>query len=520
MKNRRNIFLGIVFLFVLFFGITSESQARIKFVKFRKQPKEIILGLKESKKLSIRVRPVREKKEIIFKTNRPQIVKVSSKGKITGRRVGSANVYAKAADGSKKRAKVKVRVIRKVKSVKLLNSQKSRTVKVNTTFAIQAAVLPKTATRKSLDWTSSSSSVAAVSSNGVVTARNGGTATITAKATDGTGKRVSCKLKVVVPVLSIQITEKNNEFRIEKGAEKSLQGNVYPTNATEKSLLWKSSNTEVAVVDSNGFVYGKNNGTAVITATALDGSGVSSQATVTVISLEKTDTNYIAHRGLSGQYPENTYISYKKAVEAGFWGVECDLRETKDGEFVMMHDESLQRMCGIGKNVQEMTYAEIQELKVISGKGLQDYPNEAVATFDDYLKAMRNSDSYAVIEIKQVSEVENLDRVKDKVKEYGLESQTIYISANIDYLKYLREKDSECRLQAITKMVSSEFLAMCTEYKFDLSCDYRAITPQQVACAQKEGLEVSVWTVNDFYLMYDYIHTYKIDYLTTNYKRY
>ena len=55
-----------------------------------------------------------------------------------------------------------------------------------------------------------------------------------------------------------------------------------------------------------------------------------------------------AHRGFSGAYPENTMLAFRKAIEAGADGIELDIHESSDGQLVIIHDESLIRMCGYG----------------------------------------------------------------------------------------------------------------------------------------------------------------------------
>ncbi len=137
-------------------------------------------------------------------------------------------------------------------------------------------------------YTSSNTKVAMVSETGLVTARAVGSATIKITAKDGSGKSVSCKVKVVKPVTSISVYSKNSMTIVGKGKSLSL-GALTNSDATNKKVTWTSSDTSVATVDKNGKVTGKsygtsstNTATAKITATAADGSGVTSTFTVTV----------------------------------------------------------------------------------------------------------------------------------------------------------------------------------------------------------------------------------------------
>lgn len=74
----------------------------------------------------------------------------------------------------------------------------------------------------------------------------------------------------------------------------------------------------------------------------------------------------IAHRGLhdaSKQIPENSLAAFQKAVEAGY-GMEMDLQLTKDGKLVVFHDKSLERICGVKRNLTDLTYKELQKFSL------------------------------------------------------------------------------------------------------------------------------------------------------------
>ncbi len=91
-----------------------------------------------------------------------------------------------------------------------------------------------------------------------------------------------------------------------------------------------------------------------------------------------------AHRGfhnLADNVPENSLTAFKKAVELGY-GIELDIRETKDHEIVVFHDDSLKRMCNLDKLVEELTLAELKELKLLN-------TSEAIPTFSEVLELVK-----------------------------------------------------------------------------------------------------------------------------------
>ena len=166
-------------------------------------------------------------------------------------------------------------------------------LEVGSSQTLQATVLPSNATDKTVTWKSNDTSVVTVSSNGTVTAVSVGTATITCKANDGSGIQAACIVTVTpsdVKVTSISLNK--TSLSLETGQSETLSAAVYPNNATNKTVAWKSSNTSVATVSSNGTVTAVSKGTSTITCTASDGSGVSASCVVTVTEPAQTAEVY------------------------------------------------------------------------------------------------------------------------------------------------------------------------------------------------------------------------------------
>lgn len=170
-------------------------------------------------------------------------------------------------------------------------NKKVATVNVGKTVTVKATVTPANADNKTLAWTSSNTKIATVS-NGVVKGVKAGRVIITAKTTDGSNISATCTVTVKQPVTRISLSKKATMYT---GKKLTLKAKVNPANASNKALTWKSSNTKIAKVASNGVVTGVKAGTVKITATAKDGSRKSATCTVTVrqsvskITLSKTN---------------------------------------------------------------------------------------------------------------------------------------------------------------------------------------------------------------------------------------
>ena len=160
---------------------------------------------------------------------------------------------------------------------------------------LTATITPSNATGdKTVKWSSSNEAVAAVDSNGKVTAKKAGTAVITA--TSSNGKTAGCTVTVKQKEIAITgISLNKSTTSLTEGESETLTATITPSNATgDKTVKWSSSNGAVAAVDSNGKVTAKKAGTAVITATSSNGK--TAGCTVTV----KQKDTYTGLRDVNG----------------------------------------------------------------------------------------------------------------------------------------------------------------------------------------------------------------------------
>ena len=156
----------------------------------------------------------------------------------------------------------------------------SKVMQVGETLQLTATVLPNDATNKTLTWTTSNPNVATVNSEGVVTAVGAGSATITAKTTDGSNLSATCTVAVYVPASAITLN--TNDLTLKVNETSQLVATVLPSNTTNKRVTWASSDPSVVTVTSNGLVRAIAPGSATITVTTTDGTNLSATCAVTV----------------------------------------------------------------------------------------------------------------------------------------------------------------------------------------------------------------------------------------------
>lgn len=203
-----------------------------------------------------------------------KVATVSQDGVVTAKYPGTATIKAIAADGSGKYASCTVKVTQKITKITLTDSV---SVPVGKTATLKVTISPSYATDKKLTWSSSDTSVATVSSSGVVTGKKVGTAKITCKNSDGSAYD-TCTVKVIIPTTGVTLNITSKELWA--GKTTSLKATVAPSNATDKTITWTSSNEKVAKVSSKGVVTAVAGGSCTIYAKTSGGQKASCKIAV------------------------------------------------------------------------------------------------------------------------------------------------------------------------------------------------------------------------------------------------
>lgn len=211
-------------------------------------------------------------KAVTWKSSDTSIVRVSAAGVLTAVAEGYATVTVKTADGGFE-AYCDITVLKKVPVTGLTLDATTLSINVDEYYTFMATISPSNASERGITWSSSNSKIVSVNQNGRIKGVAPGTAIITAKTVDG-GYQKQCKITVIQPVTGIRLTSSSVTMAV--GKSKTLVANVFPSDATNKTVKWKSSNKAVATVSSKGVVTAKAKGSVTITATTVDGNFTSS----------------------------------------------------------------------------------------------------------------------------------------------------------------------------------------------------------------------------------------------------
>lgn len=213
----------------------------------------------------------------------------------------------------------------------------------------------------------------------------------------------------------------------------------------------------------------------------------------------------IGHRGAAGLAPENTVKAIKAGIAAGADAVEFDIRLTKDGEFVLIHDVTMLRTSGDNSHIKDLTLAEIRNQTA--------YDGEIVATLEDALKAC--GDTMAVIETKGNGWFEQL---AEQIRKYQPGHKVTVVSFHHNELVRFRQLMPGVQCYILERQNAFKAIRFAsTERLTGVDLNFWLLNPFSYFYAKLLGLKVIVYTVDrPIYMRYIRNFYPKVG-ITTNY---
>lgn len=225
-------------------------------------------------------------KGLLWTSSNPDVAAVDASGNVRGLSVGSAEILCTAADGSGVTDKCTVSVRAKVKGIKLDQSKLELAIgngEEAATGHIDFTLQPENSYIQTVTWTSSDESIATVDSTGTVRAISEGVATVFATSDDpDCNVSASCQIVVGKAVSSIHFVDTVSTMNI--NSSQIIKTEVLPADASNKKLIWESSDSSIVTVDANGNIRAVGNGTADVVCSATDGTGTTQTVRITVIT--------------------------------------------------------------------------------------------------------------------------------------------------------------------------------------------------------------------------------------------
>ena len=188
----------------------------------------------------------------------------------------------------------------------------------------------------------------------------------------------------------------------------------------------------------------------------------------------------IGHRGASAVAPENTIAAFKEAIAVGADGVEFDVRLTRDGVPVVIHDGTLRRTGGLQRRVADLTWAELEQVDVGSWFD-RKFAHATVPSLDQLLTLFESNNLVLNLAMKSDSASEHAplaDACCRLINEHSLKQRVIVSCFDLPVLKVVKNIDSEIKTAA-------------------LALHHRLARKDLIDKAKLLGWIVAVWTVDD-----------------------
>lgn len=192
------------------------------------------------------------------------------------------------------------------------------------------------------------------------------------------------------------------------------------------------------------------------------------------------------HRGAAGLEPENTLRSIRKAIDLGVDRVEIDVRVTKDGHLVVIHDETVDRTTNGHGYVKELTFQEIRRLD--AGKG------EKIPTLEEVLNLTKGK---VILQI-ELKAAEATEPTVHLVERRGAEREVVITSFMHELLKKVHDLNPSLRTGALFFDVQGDICQKAIDVHSEaIHVYYKNVDSNLVEEAHRRGLKVSVWNPDE-----------------------
>ena len=222
----------------------------------------------------------------------------------------------------------------------------------------------------------------------------------------------------------------------------------------------------------------------------------------------------IAHRGVSGLERENTCAAFIAAGNRSYFGIETDVHVTKDGKFIVFHDDTTDRLLGIHHVIEETDYETLRSLRLTDLDGTRR-GDLVLPSLEEYIRVCKKYGKECVLELKNHFEMKHIREIISIIRSEDWLDHTTFISFDLANCICVRQCLPDQRIQYLVKEVTEEIISQLVQYGFAFDADYRTITREQVAACRKAGIAVNVWTVNTVETAEKMLE-FGVDYITTN----
>lgn len=231
-------------------------------------------------------------------------------------------------------------------------------------------------------------------------------------------------------------------------------------------------------------------------------------------------TLMIAHRGFSKYERENTVAAFIAAgATPEFYGIETDVHVTTDGHYVIIHDETTNRVCNDKTciDVEKSTFVEVSRVVIpdLDATGTSLRRDLVIPELIDYIKICKKYNKVGVLELKQLFTKKQIEEILSIIENEGMLDNMVIISFYLEDLILVRKLNKKIKAQWLLCKYEEKHLETLIKYNLGLDVNYPTIDKEGIDLCHKNNVEVNVWTVDSLEIAQKYA-AWGVDYITSN----
>ena len=208
-----------------------------------------------------------------------------------------------------------------------------------------------------------------------------------------------------------------------------------------------------------------------------------------------TGVKMIAHRGVSALERENSIAAFVAAGNRSHYGIETDVHVTKDGQFIVIHDDSTQRVTGVEGIVEEMTFDQLRTLRLFDMDG-SPRSDLTLPSLAEYIRVCKKYEKQSILELKNHMEPEHIAGIVETIRAEGWLERTTFIAFDLPNMLCLRSMLPNQSLQYLVNDITDGLLDTLVQNKLDLDIRFPNLTREFLDTCHANGILVNVWTVD------------------------
>ena len=236
------------------------------------------------------------------------------------------------------------------------------------------------------------------------------------------------------------------------------------------------------------------------------------------IKIAKKHVKMIAHRGLSGILQENTVPAFLLAATHSYYGIETDLHVTKDGKYIICHDDNILRVSNIDMVIEESNFEDLRKVLLLNKDG--SLSNDMyLPTLEEYIYICKQNNKKSILELKNKIDEKYIVEIVNTIKNLGHYDKTIFISFDSENIINLKKNFNDIKCQFLSDINSKEKLefafSLAKKYGVDLDLYYGSLSSDYVKICKENNIKINVWTVDKESDAVNLIDM-GVDYITSN----